>query len=252
MKNKNTQLDKTLDKALNKSHRLLRQFAKDADFQENIATAFGAGADASSFRKAWRSPLFNDIPTIEIRKSSEINGANGAFSIDTDKIYLSEDLFKGPKNIKLIAGVLIEEYGHYVDSKINVTDAAGDEGAIFSALVQGQTLTTQQLSAMRAEDDHATITMDSITIEIEQQFEDRRFNEVTFIGTHNSHVNLTDGFTSANQYFSVTGQLEGGVRSLNFDLYDNEPIWGSNYKGIYLYHGAVAQRRGDYRSPGSY
>jgi hypothetical protein len=40
-------------------------------------------------------------------------------------------------NPEAIAAVLLEEIGHFVDSKINFSDAPGDEGAIFSALVRG-------------------------------------------------------------------------------------------------------------------
>jgi hypothetical protein len=40
--------------------------------------------------------------------------------------------------VSTIAAVLLEEIGHFVDSKINLADTPGDEGAVFSAIVRGR------------------------------------------------------------------------------------------------------------------
>jgi len=45
----------------------------------------------------------------------------------------------------------------------------GDEGAIFAALVQGESLDSGTLQALKAEDDHATITVNGEVIQVEQQ-----------------------------------------------------------------------------------
>ena len=77
--------------------------------------------------------------------------------------------------IEAVASVLLQEAGHYVDSRINDLEAPGDEGAIFSALVRTESLSKQELQRHRAEDDSATITLDGQTIQIEQ---------ATFTGTN--------------------------------------------------------------------
>ena len=56
-----------------------------------------------------------------------------------------------------------EEYGHFIDAQlnaVNAVDAPGDEGAIFSALVQGKNLSIGQFSVLKAEDDSATFFRD--------------------------------------------------------------------------------------------
>ncbi|MFN7952523.1 MAG: phosphatidylinositol-specific phospholipase C domain-containing protein [bacterium] len=53
----------------------------------------------------------------------------------------------------------------------------------------------------------------------------RRYDEVTFPSTHNSHANTTEGYTiNASQSQTITQQLEGGVRGLELDFweYDGE------------------------------
>lgn len=131
-----------VDQALQDTYSYLSQFRLDAGYTEKLETAFG-----KDFNQGVANQLFDnfaqgdlsDIPTIEIVNRNNINGANGAFSITTGKIYLaSEFISQNSQNLNAIVAVLLEEYGHNVDSKINTTDAAGDEGDIFARLVQGK------------------------------------------------------------------------------------------------------------------
>ena len=39
---------------------------------------------------------------------------------------------------EVITSVLLEEYGHFVDRRINSSDASGNEGDMFSRLVRGE------------------------------------------------------------------------------------------------------------------
>ncbi len=51
-------------------------------------------------------------------------------------IYLSREFITTHQDdIGAIAGVVLEEIGHYIDSQINQSDAIGDEGELFSNLV---------------------------------------------------------------------------------------------------------------------
>jgi len=65
---------------------------------------------------------------------------------------------------------------------------------------------------------------------IENQFLDRKYNEVCFLTTHNSMNTKEDAFAVPNQTLSITHQLEYGVRGLMIDTYD-----GSNNVAL-TYH----------------
>lgn len=87
----------------------------------------------------------------------------------TNTIYLSQEFIaQNAGNPEAIKSVLLEEIGHYIDSKINLADAAGDEGEIFAATVQGKTLSAGELQALKAEDDTAKIILGEKDILIEQ------------------------------------------------------------------------------------
>jgi Ca2+-binding RTX toxin-like protein len=147
----------------------LQSFASESDFSQKMTVAFGEGAKVDSLRMAWSTEDFSDFPEIEIRHAADINGAQGAFAKASNTIYISQEyLVANVGNSNAIARVLLEEIGHFVDSKINIFDAQGDEGAIFSSLVQGVELTSQELEAIRIEDDTAFIQVDGQRIQIEQ------------------------------------------------------------------------------------
>jgi pimeloyl-ACP methyl ester carboxylesterase len=120
---------------------------------------------------------FTALPGIEILPSAAINGANGAFASLTNTVYLSEEFIaQNAGNPEAITSVVLEEIGHYIDSKINTLDAAGDEGDIFSRLVQGKTISADEIVGLKAEDDTATITLDGKSILIEQRGKKGDFN----------------------------------------------------------------------------
>jgi hypothetical protein len=162
----------TLNEVKSTAQQYLSQIASSEDFVTKFAIAFGDSIDAAKaegLRQEWLAGDFDSLPAIEIRSAAEINGANGAFSADTNTIYLSREYIEqNGSDVSAIANVLLEEIGHSVDSRINVTDAPGDEGAIFSALARGVQLDESTLQSLKAEDDTATITLDGQAIQIEQ------------------------------------------------------------------------------------
>jgi Ca2+-binding RTX toxin-like protein len=171
----------SLKKSEEKAYKLLTEFAADEEFGEKIARAFGDDFDNAgleAFRQLWRTGDFTGLPAVEIRSASDINGANGAFSVDTNKIYLSgEYLARHGGDGSAIADVLLEEIGHFVDGRINISDAPGDEGAIFSALVQGVQLDEPALQALKTENDTVVLTLDGKVIQLEQQNFTGKFTE---------------------------------------------------------------------------
>ncbi|TAG18659.1 MAG: hypothetical protein EAZ39_11065, partial [Oscillatoriales cyanobacterium] len=123
---------------------------------------------------------------------AEINGALGAFAAATGKIYLSREfLAKNAGNVTAVAGVLLEEFGHFVDSQINTVDAIGDEGEIFSDLVQGKALSQGELAALKGEDDSAIVVLDGELRAIEQAEMTSKKENLNFYA--NNLINWTNG-----------------------------------------------------------
>lgn len=159
-----------VEEALVLAQQYLGNFTSEPDFGQKMAIAFGEGANVDSLRTAWSANDFSNFPEIEVRRhAADINGANGAFAAATNKIYLSQEfIINHQGDVGAIASVLLEEFGHFVDSQLNEVDSLGDEGEIFSALVRGETLSKVQLEQLKAEDDTATIMLNGQAIHIEQ------------------------------------------------------------------------------------
>ena len=150
-----------VDQALRASYDYLSKFRFDPEYSQKLETAFGNDFNrevADNLFDNFSDRIFTDIPTIMIVNRANIYGGNGAFSADTELIYLTVEFLKeNYRNTARITDVLLEETGHFVDSQINKIDSAGDEGEIFSNLVQGNTLTEKELQALKSENDIATV-----------------------------------------------------------------------------------------------
>ncbi|MEZ2225090.1 MAG: hypothetical protein ACBR50_02250 [Microcoleus sp.] len=150
----------------------LSKFAADPDFAAKLNVPFGENWDAAAAKtlaEAWFKGDFSDIPPVKVVSSGEIGGANGAFAAATDTIYLSKEFLAGnAANPAAVADVLLEEIGHSVDARLNVTDSPGDEGAIFGAIVQGKELSEGELQGLKSEDDIGTVLFNGQTISIEK------------------------------------------------------------------------------------
>ncbi|MDD1474869.1 hypothetical protein MEO41_26895 [Dolichospermum sp. ST_sed4] len=160
-----------LNSALTLTYNQLSTFSGLNNFWQVFDTAFGTQYNRSGaeiLRLQWLSGDFSQLPQIEILDSSILGGANGAYASSNNKIYLSAN-FVATATSETLVGTLLEEIGHFVDAHINLSDSAGDEGAIFAELVQGYSLDIQTLQALKAEDDHGTITVNGEVIQVEQQ-----------------------------------------------------------------------------------
>ncbi len=149
---------------------ILFDFAQSDGFWANLVTAFGTSYDvvkATQLRQQWQSRNFSQLPPIEVLSDEVLGTANGAYSSSTNKIYLSAS-FLNTASSAAIVNVILEEIGHYVDAQINQVDSAGDEGAIFAELVQGNSLDVATLDALRAENDQTTIIVNGEVITVEQ------------------------------------------------------------------------------------
>ncbi|MFM6199840.1 MAG: hypothetical protein ACKPE1_11990, partial [Dolichospermum sp.] len=148
---------------------VLFNFAQSDGFWANLAIAFGTSYDvvkATQLRQQWQSRNFGQIPPIEVLSDEVLGTANGAYSSSKNKIYLSAS-FLNTASSAAIVNVILEEIGHYVDAQINQTDSAGDEGAIFAALVQGEVLSPSVLAELKTEDDGGWLEVNGQNLEVE-------------------------------------------------------------------------------------
>ena len=139
----------------------LIDFSARPDFATSIRTVFGHDYSAEAFRT-----LLTQLPKIEILDPDRLQGAIGAFSEQTDTIYLAQQLpTNGPE---LLQSVLIEEIGHFIDTHINSLDTRGDEGEYLAAVVSNRPLTDFEAKRIESEDDHGVIDIAGQAITIER------------------------------------------------------------------------------------
>lgn len=130
-----------LDGYLRRVQDSLREFVLNPDFDSDIRQIFGTNTDLARAKRIIQDfalPDSNSLPAIEIRPGADINHAQGAYAAATDTVYLSAEFLRdNADNFAAITAVLLEEFGHALDARLNATDAPGDEGELFSALVSG-------------------------------------------------------------------------------------------------------------------
>jgi hypothetical protein len=157
---------KLLQITIKESVSLLQEFAKDADFVLKMKMIFGEIVEISQLQQDWaRGNIF--LPSIQILSSDILGDARGAYALSNNTIYLS-DHFLLTASKDATKAVILEEFGHYVDSQLNQADTQGDEGELFSTLVRGVVLSDGELQRIKTEDDSAVITIDGKTVQIEQ------------------------------------------------------------------------------------
>ncbi|MGD1911484.1 MAG: hypothetical protein ACFB2X_11675, partial [Rivularia sp. (in: cyanobacteria)] len=158
-------------KAVEQAQDFLTGLEADAALTDKLELAFGESFQteiADKLINDFSQDNFSDIPAIQVVSSDKINGANGGYDSLNGSIYLSREFVITHENdVNAITGVILEEIGHFIDSRINDEDAVGDEGELFSALVQGETLSSLDIAAIKTENDIHTITIDGKAIEIE-------------------------------------------------------------------------------------
>ncbi|MBD2144906.1 Calx-beta domain-containing protein [Sphaerospermopsis sp. FACHB-1194] len=149
----------------------LQEFAQSPDFQSQIHLVFGDNFNAGRLQdihSQWLVGNLTALPQIEVLNSSVFpTGTLGAFSGETNKIYLNEELLSGG-NTELIKEAIIEETGHWLDKEINSTDTPGDEGELLAAFVTGKQLNPSQIADIKNQDDTTTIFVDGKSLIVEQ------------------------------------------------------------------------------------
>ena len=193
----------SLEQALLLAQEQLKLFASDTEFFAKMKMAFGENTDASELQDDWSTGDFSVFTNIEIRTSVDLNGAFGAFARATDTIYLSyEFVAANADNVGAITALLLEEAGHRVDAWLNTTDADGDEGEIFSALVRGKSLSEAEWQRVSGENDLGTIYLDGQRVQVEQMTGDMDHMDPVKAAEHQALLDLVPTDTATHIAFN--------------------------------------------------
>jgi Ca2+-binding RTX toxin-like protein len=169
-----TVIQQLLSQSFTKATDTLQQFLLNIHSIDQLQVAFGNNFDpniAIGIATKVQAGDFSFLPSIEIRTVDELGGANGVYDNTNDRILVSSEfLAESIDRPNAIVNLLLEEIGHKFDRLLNgQVDSAGDEGAIFAAIVQGQILSADTLAQLRSEDDHRILTIDGQQVSVEME-----------------------------------------------------------------------------------
>ena len=157
------------DRVISYTKNALTELANHSNIDEILGTSFGV-----NYNQDIANDLINNFAKKDFLQSPNIKLVsgqvfNGAYAQENNTIYISQEFVaENLGNISTIQGVLLEEFGHYLDSQINVEDSVGDEGDIFQRLVQGISITEIELVSLKNENDFASLVIDGKELLIEQ------------------------------------------------------------------------------------
>jgi Ca2+-binding RTX toxin-like protein len=148
----------------------LAHFATQSNFDIVMSTAFGTRLNQGklqTLRQQWLNGNFSIIPDVQILSQGELGTANGAYAVSLDKIFISSNFLANASESQ-VSAVLLEEVGHRIDQLLNNgMDSAGDEGEIFSRLVNGESLSSTVLTGLKSQDDSGVINIGGHLIAVE-------------------------------------------------------------------------------------
>jgi hypothetical protein len=152
-----------------------QQFAaKAADkegFHAFMQQVYGSQYDrslAEQYRQRALAGDFSWLPDVKFVDAATLRGGNGAYNAQEGVVYINKDLAAADPG--KAARVFVEEAGAHLDAKLNKVDTQGDEGEMFRRVLSGENLSAQEIGAIRADDDHGTITVDGKKVEVEFWF----------------------------------------------------------------------------------
>lgn len=225
------------EQVMPKVYQQLQLFASDPTFIEQLKLPFGDTWDiqkAQTLATEWLTGDFSTLAPIKIVASADIKGSSGAFADTTNQIYLAEDILTG-SNVNQAVSVVLEEIGHSIDPRLNSSDSLGDDGEIFANIVQGKGLSPEQIQTLKAEDDHATITIDGKILAVE-------FNDFYDFYSQNWGGEIFDWTTGQKEskgWYSFTRNDQNAVstrNSISRNWGNGSPNdVGSDYFGVNLW-----------------
>ena len=181
----------------------IREFLQNASI-EGLFAVFNGGL--SELDSQWQESMQSLIQQIldgelgiqiEILDSETMLLAKAGFSQSgTDAspvIYLNESLLAEGNTEEIIA-VIIEEFGHFIDSQVNDgNDTSGDEGQSFASMVLGDEAASRNIV-----EDHGTLLIDGQYVDVERA-------TYSFVGAYEVDASRTPAGkeTNSHDYFDV-------------------------------------------------
>ncbi|MEB3343543.1 Calx-beta domain-containing protein [Okeania sp.] len=145
-----------IEKALAEVQNNLIDFATASTFEMDILTVFGESVDVDLAETIIDAlAVGEELPQIIVASAEEMNGAAGGLDSMNGTVYLADSLIN--EGFLPVADVLVEEFGHLVDSELNTIDTPGDEGEWFAAKVRGDVLSEEDVARLQQEDDKIRI-----------------------------------------------------------------------------------------------
>jgi hypothetical protein len=191
------------DQALMQASAYLAELLTRADRDTLLADVFGrAGTEATMF-EANKQALLEAIGTtglriaIDLRSGTEMGGAIGAYAQvgpnGHEQIYINADWINaGNLSLEQLTAVLLEEYGHALDVRLNPgLESAGDEGELFANLITNAGLNADQIAAINTQNDWGTVQVDGQTVVVEQAIVTN-----TWTGTTSGALNVSSNYAA--------------------------------------------------------
>jgi len=142
MEKKNyTYINDVRNRGIQDAQKLLISFASQDKKQLSykLAICFGENYNqriANKLFSDFAKNKFISIPEIKILPDLILGSINAGYVRQKNEIYVNERfLWDKGNQPQVVAAVLIEEIGHFLDAQLNKDDTPGDEGYIFAQLV---------------------------------------------------------------------------------------------------------------------
>jgi hypothetical protein len=196
----------------------LARFAAKDDFGSLFAGVFGGNPGRAAVHGIQNQLLRGDLSRlarIEVIGGAQLGAATAAYASASNTIYLS-DRFLSQATLAELRAVLLEEFGHAIDARVNLSDRPGDEGELFSLLVRGVTPTASERQRILAEDDRRTLTINGAQVAVEQAAP--VVYETTRIWP-NSNFNSNPSSSSIGYQISGTNAIWSSRKGANEKLY---------------------------------
>ncbi|MBK1989788.1 DUF4114 domain-containing protein [Sphaerospermopsis aphanizomenoides BCCUSP55] len=181
------------------------------DAHDLLGIPYGVGEQINLATSLLQTQINEGFKNVEVSiiDAKILGNANGTYAESLNTIFLADNFVEN-NSTEIIAEVLTEEFGHFIDAKINKTDSAGDEGRIFTKLVFNQTFTPEELNSLKAEDDHAVICYNNQFINIEK-------SEVEIINNIGETLVINEDTTLVFQWTQREAKYNNEVGIIVFD-----------------------------------
>lgn len=170
-------VDASLAEGVAQATQRLSVFASSGGYSSTMREVFGRTAISDSSLSAAVAGLQSQWATgelgvrVEVLSGSSMSGAMGAFAADyqgSPAIFINGDWLASNPGADAVAKVLIEEFGHSLDRRINAgVDSPGDEGELFADRVIGEVIPSSDYSRLVGEVDAGFVRIGTNEVGVE-------------------------------------------------------------------------------------